>query len=105
MRIEWRGAARAVVSDEEMVQILRTFQRKTPGSLVVGLKEGQRVLPQLVPHRPDPREMDERVRMCLRQLRRVGCDSYVLIRREEHPDGPHLVVEHAALGDDSERYI
>ena len=70
-------AAKAVLSEDEVQQIQSAFRAGAKGSLIIGLKDGKRLLPQFLPDGSSETTTDLRLAECLDWLRRIGCDSYV----------------------------
>ncbi|MEI6915919.1 MAG: hypothetical protein WCL39_12355, partial [Armatimonadota bacterium] len=74
-------AAKAVLSEDEVQQIQSAFRAGARGSLIIGLKDGKRLLPQFLPDGSSETTTDLRFAECLDWLRRIGCDGYVHVSR------------------------
>ena len=72
-------AARVVLSDDEIQQIQGAFRAGARGSLIIGLKDGKRLLPQFLPDGSSETTADKRLAECLDWLRRIGCDHCISI--------------------------
>lgn len=76
-KVQIDEAAKAILSEDEIQQIQGAFRAGAKGSLIIGLKDGKRLLPQFLPDDSSGSPTDKRLADCLDWLRRIGCDGYV----------------------------